>query len=134
MKFNAVYAPEENDALCEAVIAYAEKDDAFRGHVNPALMRAFHKLSQELAIIMQNQGGDIKKLVETNINLEDKAFHGLCPFGRIYMGEALVHAFEVVSEDAGLSVKPKERSKQIADIAVIDMAQATGVFDPVLRR
>jgi hypothetical protein len=62
-----------------------------------------------------------------------KNFKGLCPQGYDYFQQSLAHAFGIVSAQSPDAGNVKMLAKQVADVATINVAQSTGVFDSVLK-
>lgn len=132
MIFNTEYNPEKLSELAKAVIDYAP--EAMRGHVDPRIMPSYHCMSAEVATTVKKKGGDLKALLSEKINKRgDQEFKGLCPQGADYFGQALVQAFESVADQCPDTTKVKEFAKQVADMATINGAKATGAFDCVLK-
>lgn len=132
MQYNDHFDKAQAAALAEAVIQIAE--NAFGGHVNHNIMKAYHNAAKEVVLQHAKKGTDLDALFERAMNERGgKEFKGLCPQGYDYFQQSLKHAFGIVSAQSPDQGKIKLLAKQVADVATINVAQSTGAFDAVLK-
>ena len=132
MKYNDEFNKNEAAETAKAVIDAAE--NAFRGHVNFNIMAAYHRVANDVVKKHVKKGQDLYSLFEETMQARGgKNFKGLCPQGYDYFQQSLAHAFGIVSAQSPDAGNVKMLAKQVADVATINVAHSTGVFDSVLK-
>lgn len=133
MQYDSNFDPEKSNTLAQDIIKVAE--DAFRGHVNFNIMSSYHKIASDVVIHVSKKGGELRTLFDEKMyDKGGKEFQALCPQGYDYFHQSLSHAFGIVSEKSPDVSKAKVFAKQVADMATVNVAQSTGVFDRVLKK